>query len=41
METLSIIGMDKVFISWKDKNSGKNFEFSWNDLEVIFKKRWR
>lgn len=36
--TLSIIGNGQVFISWKDKNSGKNFEFSWDDLEVILKK---
>lgn len=36
--TLSITGNGQVFISWKDKNSGKDFELSWDDLEVILKK---
>ena len=36
--TLSITGNGKVFISWKDKNSGKDFELSQDDLEVILKK---
>lgn len=36
--TLSITGNGQVFISWKDKNSEKDFEFSRDDLVVILKK---